>query len=46
VLSFGLLGLSEIPALRAIGVTCGLGISLSLVLAPAALVLAGRERFR
>ena len=44
VLSFGLLGLSEIPALRAIGVTVGLGILLSLVLAPAALLLAGRER--
>jgi predicted exporter len=46
VLSFGLLGLSEIPALRAIGMTCGLGILLSLVLAPTALVLAGRERPR
>jgi predicted exporter len=43
VLSFGLLGLSEIPALRAIGVTVGLGILLSLVLAPTALVLAGRD---
>jgi predicted exporter len=43
VLSFGLLGLSEIPALRAIGLTCGLGILLSLVLAPTALVLVGRE---
>jgi predicted exporter len=46
VLSFGLLGLSEIPALRAIGVTCGLGILLSLVLAPTALVLVGREKPR
>jgi predicted exporter len=43
VLSFGLLGLSEIPALRAIGLTVGLGILLSLILAPTALVLAGRE---
>ena len=44
VLSFGLLALSEIPALRAIGLTVGLGILLSLVLAPTALVLAGEER--
>ncbi|HEX4382393.1 MAG TPA: MMPL family transporter, partial [Myxococcales bacterium] len=43
VLSFGLLGLSEIPALRAIGLTVGLGILFSLILAPTALVLAGRE---
>jgi predicted exporter len=46
VLSFGLLGFSEIPALRTIGVTCGLGILLSLVLAPTALVLVGREKPR
>jgi len=44
MLSFGLLGLSRIPALRAIGITCSLGILLSLVLAPTALVLAGPER--
>lgn len=41
ILAFGLLGLSSAPVLRAIGLTCGLGVSLALVLAPAALVLAG-----
>lgn len=41
VLGFGLLAMSQSPALRAIGVTVGLGVLLSLVLAPAALVLAG-----
>ncbi|HXN54862.1 MAG TPA: MMPL family transporter, partial [Myxococcales bacterium] len=46
VLSFGLLALSAIPALRAIGVTCCLGILLSLVLAPTALALAGQEKLR
>jgi predicted exporter len=46
VLSFGLLALSAIPALRAIGVTCSLGILLSLVLAPTALALAGQEKLR
>jgi predicted exporter len=48
VLAFGLLGMSQSPALAAIGATVGLGVLLSLVLAPAALVLAGagegRER--
>ena len=39
MLSFGLLALSEIPALRAIGLTTGLGVLLSFVLAPAALAL-------
>jgi predicted exporter len=41
VLAFGLLGMSASPALRAIGVTVGLGVLLSLVLAPAALLLGG-----
>ena len=41
VLAFGLLAMSASPALQAIGVTVGLGVLLSLVLAPAALVLAG-----
>jgi predicted exporter len=39
VLSFGLLGMSENPALRALGITAGLGTFLSVVFAPAALVL-------
>lgn len=43
VLSFGLLSMSEIPALRDIGLTTGLGVLLSLVLAPTALALLPRE---
>jgi predicted exporter len=39
VLSFGLLGMSDNPALRALGITAGLGTLLSVVFAPAALVL-------
>lgn len=39
VLSFGLLGLSVNPALRAIGTTAALGILLATLLAPTALVL-------
>jgi predicted exporter len=39
-LAFGLLALSAFPALRALGATTGLGVLLSLVLAPTALVLA------
>jgi predicted exporter len=39
VLSFGLLGMSENPALRALGLTAGLGTLFSVVFAPAALVL-------
>ena len=39
VLSFGALGLSDNPALRAIGLTTGLGSLLSLVLAPSFLML-------
>ncbi|MBK9753480.1 MAG: MMPL family transporter [Nannocystis sp.] len=42
VLAFGLLGMSDSPALRAIGVTVGLGVLLSLVLAPVAMLLGER----
>ena len=41
---FGLLGLSANPALRAIGLTTGLGVLLSLVLAPTLLLLAAPRR--
>ncbi len=41
-LGFGLLGLSDIPALRAIGVTTGLGVGLSFLMAPMALALLPR----
>lgn len=43
VLAFGLLAMSQSPALQAIGQVVGLGVLLSLVLAPAALVLVGEE---
>jgi predicted exporter len=39
VLAFGLLGFSTTPALRAIGMTTGIGIIFSLILAPLALAL-------
>jgi predicted exporter len=39
VLAFGLLGMSSNPALQAIGLTTGLGVLFSLILAPTALVL-------
>jgi predicted exporter len=39
VLSFGLLGMSSNPALAALGITAGLGTLLSVVFAPAAIVL-------
>lgn len=39
ILGFGTLALSSHPALRAIGLTTGLGIALSLLLAPATLLL-------
>ena len=39
MLSFGALGLSSTPALRALGLTISIGISLSLLLAPTALLL-------
>ncbi|MHB8418419.1 MAG: MMPL family transporter [Myxococcales bacterium] len=38
VLGFGLLGLSEMPALRAIGLTTGIGVVVALLLAPTALL--------
>ena len=44
VLGFGLLGMSANPALRAIGLTTGLGVLLSLVLAPTLLLLAESKR--
>jgi len=44
LLSFGLLALSGTPALRAIGLTTGFGIVLSLILAPLALVLSRGRR--
>jgi predicted exporter len=43
VLAFGLLAMSASPALQAIGTTVGLGVLLSLVLAPAALLIGGRR---
>jgi predicted exporter len=48
VLSIGLLGLSNNPALQALGTTIGLGVLFSLILAPTALVLLGAldSRFR
>lgn len=39
VLSFGLLGMSENPALRALGLVTGLGVMFSLLLAPTAWLL-------
>ncbi|HVR62830.1 MAG TPA: MMPL family transporter [Polyangia bacterium] len=44
VLSFGLLALSATPALRAIGLVTGLGVLLSLLLAPLAMLLTGGAR--
>jgi predicted exporter len=44
VLSFGLLGMSDNPALRALGITAGVGTLLTVVFAPAALVLLRPER--
>ena len=41
VLTFGALAVSQHPALRAIGVTTGLGLLLSFLLAPLALLVAG-----
>lgn len=40
-LAFALLALSEQPVLRAIGLTIGLGVSSSLILAPTTLILTG-----
>jgi predicted exporter len=44
VFSFGLLGMSANPALRALGLTAGLGVLLSMLLAPAALILLGAAK--
>jgi predicted exporter len=44
VLTFGVLALSQHPALRAVGVTIGVGILLSFLLAPLALLLSGPSR--
>ncbi len=44
VLGFGLLAMSASPALRALGLTVGLGVLLSLLLAPAAMLLGGGRR--
>jgi predicted exporter len=41
VLSIGLLALSSNPGLQALGLTTGIGVLLSLILAPTALVLLG-----
>jgi predicted exporter len=44
LLSFGLLGLSAMPALSGFGITLALGISLAVLLAPSALLLGARPR--
>ena len=44
VCAFGLLGMSDNPALQAIGHTTGLGVCFSLVLAPTTLVLLGKRK--
>jgi predicted exporter len=44
LLSFGVLAFSQTPALRAIGLTTGIGIALSLLFAPLALVLMRARR--
>jgi predicted exporter len=43
VLAFGLLALSSAPVLRAIGGTIGVGVVFSVLLAPAAMALAGAD---
>ena len=42
-LAFGLLGMSSNPALRAIGLTTGLGVAMSVVFAPCLHLLIGRS---
>ncbi len=42
VVSFGLLALSSHPALASLGLVAALGVSFSLILAPTALLIAGR----
>jgi predicted exporter len=44
VLSFGLLAMSANPALRALGLVTGVGVLLSLLLAPSAWLLLARDR--
>jgi predicted exporter len=44
VLAFGLLAMSSNPALRAIGLTVGIGVFASLVLAPTAMILFAGKR--
>ena len=44
VLAFGLLAMSSNPALRAIGLTVGVGVFASLVLAPTAMILFAGKR--
>ena len=44
VLGFGLLGMSANPALRAVGLTTGVGVLLSLILAPTLLLLTSARR--
>jgi predicted exporter len=46
VLSIGLLGLSSNPGLQALGVTTGIGVLLSLILAPTALVLLSGQKVK
>jgi predicted exporter len=46
VLTFGVLACSRHPALQALGVTIGIGILLSFLLAPLALLLLPRTRAR
>jgi predicted exporter len=46
VLSFGLLAMSHNPALRALGLTSGVGVLLSMLFAPTALVLLGAVKER
>ncbi len=46
VLSFGLLAMSANPALRALGLVTGIGVLLSLLLAPTAWLLLGRAEER
>lgn len=46
VLSFGLLSLSKVPALHAVGITTALGMALTFVLSPCAAILARIDRDR
>lgn len=43
VLAFGLLAWSDNPALKAVGLTVGLGVMLSLLFAPTTLIILGRR---